>query len=88
MGPKLDMAAFKVGHYHFASLASNIVQVYTCKQVKLHLQASDTCHCDIKVEHERWRFLDIQTRLAKEMLAEVPCRLYMAPPPTSPWPTL
>ena len=36
----------------------------------------DGCFRDIPIHHPRWRFLDLENRVAKELSAERPCRVH------------
>ena len=74
LSAKADMAPFKVGHDHFATITGDAVHVIQCKRLKVKLRATPKCYRDIPITHDRWRFLDIENRVAKPMSSERPCR--------------
>ena len=76
LSAKADMAPFKVSHDHFATLAGDVVHVIECKRLKVKLRATPKCYRDIPIEHSRWKFLDIENRIAKQMSSERPCRMH------------
>ena len=75
-GFKTDQAPFQVAHSHFATLAANIVYVIQCTLLTLKLRESDKCYKDIPVHHAWWRYLDVQTRIGKELSVEIFCRTH------------
>ena len=76
LSTKADMAPFKVGHDHFATIAGDAVHVIQCKQLKVKLRATQKCYRDIPVVHDRWQFLDIEKRVAKQLSSERLCQMH------------
>ena len=76
LSAKADMAPFKVGHDHFATIAGDVVHVIQCKRLKVKLRATPKCFRDIPIMHSRWKFLDIENRVAKQLSSERPCRMH------------
>ena len=72
---KADSAPFAVKHDHFGVIAGDTVQVVQCTRIKVKLRATTKCYQDIPIHHGRWGYLDIENRVAKELSAEVPCRV-------------
>ena len=76
LSTKADQAPFPVTHDHFGVLAGDTVQVVKCTRLKVKMRDTDSCYRDIPIHHPRWRFLDLENRVAKELSSERPCRVH------------
>ena len=66
LSAKADLAPFLVKHDHFGVLAGDTVQVVQCTRLKVKLRAAEACYKDIPIQHKRWKYLDMENRVAKE----------------------